>query len=201
MLAGLARVRQYPAGGRIFWEGDAPDHFYVTVSGRVRISKMSPSGKEFVVAYFGPGEMFAEVAVFEGKTYPAGAQAVAASTLIAISKDEFTAFLSHNPGVALKIINLLGGRLREALNRLRDLAGERVEQRIAGILLMLSARLGPVLPFTRQEIADMSGTTTETAIRVMARLKEAGLIRSVRGRITIADEKGLRLLGDGQPLA
>ena len=161
---------------------------------------MSPSGKEFVIAYFGPGEMFAEVAVFEGKAYPAGAQALTDSTLVAINRDDFTAFLANNPGVALKIINLLGGRLRDALNRLRDLAGERVEQRIAGILLMLSARLGPELPFTRQEIADMSGTTTETAIRVITRLKKAGLIRSVRGRITITDEQSLRLLGDGQPL-
>jgi len=72
--------------------------------------------------------------------------------------------------VALRIIAVLAGRLRDAHGRLRDLAGERVEQRLVSVLLMLSAKLGPTLLFTRQEIADMVGTTTETAIRVMSQL-------------------------------
>ena len=93
----------------------------------------------------------------------------------------------------------LGGRLRDAQRRLKDLAGERVEQRLAQTLLMLSAKLGPTLPFTRQEIADMAGTTTETAIRVMSRLKQGKIIRSVRGRIIILDESKLRLLSEGPP--
>jgi CRP/FNR family transcriptional regulator len=96
--------------------------------------------------------------------------------------------------VALKIINMLGGRLREAVSRLRDLAGERVEQRIAGILLMLNDKLGPELPFTRQDIADMSGTTVETAIRTMSRLTEDGVIRSARGKITVINRERLSLL-------
>ena len=94
---------------------------------------------------------------------------------------------------------MLGGRLREAQNRLSDFAGERVEQRIARILLMLHAKIGPVLPFTKQEVADMAGTTVETAIRVISRLKSAGIIRSGRGKMTIIDEKKLRLLSQGPP--
>ncbi len=82
---------------------------------------------------------------------------------------------------------------------MRDLAAERVEQRIARTLLRLSSKLGHTLPFTRQEIADMSGTTTETAIRVMSRLKDGGIIRSVRGKIVILDELKLRLLSEGPP--
>jgi CRP-like cAMP-binding protein len=93
----------------------------------------------------------------------------------------------------------LGGRLRDAQGRLKDLAGERVEQRLSSVLLMLSAKLGLTLPFTRQEIADMVGTTTETAIRVMSHLKDRGIIRSVRGKVIILDEEKLRLLSEGPP--
>ncbi|MFC2003888.1 Crp/Fnr family transcriptional regulator, partial [Chloroflexota bacterium] len=86
-----------------------------------------------------------------------------------------------------------------AQSRLKDLAGERVEQRLAQTLLMLSSRLGLTLPFTRQEIADMAGTTTETAIRILSRLKERKIIRSVRGKIIILDEAKLKLLSEGPP--
>ena len=101
--------------------------------------------------------------------------------------------------VALRIISVLGERLRDTQGRLRDLAGERVEQRLAGTLLMLSSKLGTTLPFTRQEIADMAGTTTETAIRVMSRMKERGIIRSIRGKTIIIDGTKLRLLSEGPP--
>jgi CRP/FNR family transcriptional regulator len=102
--------------------------------------------------------------------------------------------------VTLSTINVLGGRLRDAQNRLKDLAGERVEQRLARTLLMLSAKLGPTLPFTRQELADMAGTTTETAIRITSQLKERRIIHSGRGKITILDVDKLRLLGEVPPL-
>ena len=76
---------------------------------------------------------------------------------------------------------------------------KKVEQRLASILLMLSAKLGNTLSFTRQEIADMAGTTTETAIRIMSHLKDRGIISTVRGKVTIEDEEKLRLLGEGPP--
>ncbi len=143
--------------------------------------------------------MFGEVAVFENKPYPASAQAVAETKVVAIKREDFLSFLANCPQVALKIINVLGGRLRDAHGRLRDLAEERVEQRLASVLVMLSSKLGPTLPFTRQNIADMVGTTTETAIRVMSHLKDRGIIRSVRGKVIILDEEKLRLLSEGPP--
>jgi len=143
--------------------------------------------------------MFGEVAVFEGKPYPASAQVVADTKILGIKKKDFLSFLSTRPRVALSIINILGGRLRDAQGRLKDLAGERVEQRLARTLLMLYSKLGPTLPFTRQEIADMAGTTTETAIRVTSQLKDRGIIRSIRGKIIILDETKLRLLSEGPP--
>jgi CRP-like cAMP-binding protein len=105
----------------------------------------------------------------------------------------------QHPRVGLRIISLLSSRLREAQGRLRDLAGERVEQRLARMLLMLSIKLGSTLPFTRQELSDMSGTTTETTIRVLSQWKERGIISSTRGKIVICDAAKLSLLADGPP--
>ncbi len=198
-LSKLAIERRFKPEEFVFWEGDAPDYFYVVVEGRIKVLKYSSTGKEFIIAFFGPGEMFGEVAVFEGKPYPASAQAVSETKVLGVKKDELISFLSTRPQVALSIINILGGRLRDAQSRLKDLAGEKVEQRLARTLLMLSSKLGPTLPFTRQEIADMAGTTTETVSRVTSQLKGRGIIRSVRGKIIILDETKLRLLSEGPP--
>jgi CRP/FNR family transcriptional regulator len=201
-LAGLSRLaseRRVRADEFVFWEGDAPDYFYVVVAGRIKVVKHTSSGKEFIVAFFDSGEMFGEVAVFEGKPYPASAQAATETTILGIRKDDFLSFLATRPRVALSIISILGGRLREAQSRLKDLVGERVEQRLARTLLMLSAKLGPTLPFTRQEIADMAGTTTETTIRITSQLKERGIIASMRGKVIIRDETKLKLLSEGPP--
>ncbi len=198
-LAGLAIERSFAPDEFIFWDGDAPEWFYIIAEGRVKVVKHSSLGKEFIIAFFGSGEMFGEVAVFEDKPYPASAQAVAETKVLGIKREDFLSFLAHRTQVALRIISVLGGRLRDAQSRLKDLAGERVEQRLAQTLLMLSAKLGSTLPFTRQEIADMAGTTTETAIRFMSRLKDGGIIRSTRGKIIILNETKLRLLSEGPP--
>ncbi len=199
-LASMATERSFMPGEFVFWEEDAPNWFYIVQEGKVKILKHSPLGKEFIIAFFSPGEMFGEVAVFENKPYPASAQAVVKTKVLAINSQDFLSFLTAYPAVALRIISILGGRLRDAQNRLRDLAVERVEQRLAKILLMLFSKFGDTLPFTRQEIADMSGTTTETAIRVLSRLKDGGIIRSTRGKIIILNETKLRLLSEGPPL-
>ncbi len=198
-LTGLAARRSFATGEFVFWEGDAPDSFYIVIEGRVKVLKHSSLGKEFIIAFFGPGEMFGEVAVFQDRPYPASAQAAADTKVLRIRREDFLSFVAQRPQVVLRIISVLGERLRDAQGRLKDLAGERVEQRLAHTLLMLSAKLGATLPFTRQEIADMAGTTTETAIRFISRLKDGGIIRSARGRITILDKTKLRLLSEGPP--
>jgi CRP/FNR family transcriptional regulator len=198
-LADLAVESSFQPDEFIFWEDDEPDYFYVIARGRIKVVKHSSSGKEFIIAFFGPGEMFGEVAVFEGKPYPASAQAISASKVLGIKRQNFLDFLATRPQVALRIINILGGRLRDAQGRLKDLAGERVEQRLARILLMLASRMGNTLPFTRQELADMAGMTTETAIRLTSQLRERGIIRSFRGQLIILDDVKLRALADGPP--
>jgi len=198
-LAGLAIKRSFMPNEFIFWDGDAPEWFYIVAEGKVKVLKHSSLGKEFTIAFFGPGEMFGEVAVFENKPYPASAQTVTETSVVGVKRNDLLSFLANRPQVALKIIDVLGGRLRDAQGRLRDLAGERVEQRLAGTLVMLCSKLGPDLPFTQQEIANMTGTTNETTSRVLSQLKDRGIIHSGRSRIVILDELKLRLLSEGPP--
>jgi len=199
-LASTALQRSAVEGETIFWEGDDSAWFYIIAEGKVKIFKSASTGKEVLLSFFGPGEMFGEVAVFENKPYPATAQSLVDTRLIGIRKADFMNFLIKYPLVSLKIIAILSGRLRESQSRLRDLAAERVEQRLARMLIMLSAKMGSTLPFTRQEISDMAGTTTETVIRVFSQWKERGIIDSTRGQIIIQDDLKLKLLADGPPM-
>ena len=198
-LAGLAFERRLAADTAVFWEGDNSEWFFIIAEGRVRVTKLTSTGKEIIISFFGPGEMFGEVAVFEDQPYPASAQAISKTRLIGIRKADFVNFLLKYPQVSLRIIKVLSERLRQAQSRLRDLAGERVEQRLARLLLMLASRLGTTLPYTRQEISDMAGTTTETTIRILSQWKDRGIISSSRGEITITDEIKLKLLAEGPP--
>jgi CRP/FNR family transcriptional regulator, nitrogen oxide reductase regulator len=198
-LAALAVERSFAGNSAVFWEGDPSEWLYIVSSGKIKVTKLASTGKEIIIAFFNTGEMFGEAALFEDKPYPASAQTVEETRLIGIRKADFLAYLKDHPDVTVKIIGILSGRLRDAQNRLRDLAGERVEQRLARMLLMLSEKLGTTLPFTRQELSDMSGTTTETAIRILSQWKERGITDSVRGKIIISDLTKLKLLAEGPP--
>jgi CRP/FNR family transcriptional regulator len=199
-LSGLISEHKFVSDQTIFWEGDESNYFYFVAEGKIKVSKLASTGKEIVLSFFGPGEMFGEVAVFENKSYPASAQALTSTRLLGIKKADFIHFLMQHPQIALRIIAILSSRLRDSQSRLRDLAGERVEQRLARMLLMLSAKMGLVIPFTRQELSDMAGTTTETTIRILSQWNNRGIISSIRGKITITDETKLKLLAEGPPL-
>jgi CRP-like cAMP-binding protein len=196
-LAGAAALQHFQADEFIFFEGGNPDRLFILAEGQVKVIKHSPTGRDFTVAFFNPGEMFGEVAVFENKPYPASAQATGPATSVSIPKKDFLNFLARRPEVALRIIAVLGGRLRDSQSRLKDLAVERVDQRLASILQMLSAKFGPTLPFTRQELAEMAGTTTETAIRTIIQFKKMRIIETTRGKITITAPDRLKALAEG----
>lgn len=198
-LSQITTLRHLDTDSVLFWEGDKPDYFYVIRQGRVKILKHSSQGKEMIISFFGPGDMIGEVAVFDDKPYPATAQAMETTDIIRIGRAKFLQIITDFPEITLGIIKALGARLRESQSRLRDMATERVEQRVARILLMLSEKLGDSLPFTRQEIADMTGTTTETAIRVLSQFNERGITASRRGHIIILDSVRLELLSQGPP--
>jgi CRP/FNR family transcriptional regulator len=191
--------KHFERGAPILWEGDPPGWLYIVISGRVKVSRQSPAGKPITLSYFTSGEMVGEVAVFENIPYPASAEAVVTCELLAISRADALAYVARHAPAARALLTILGERLRHSQDRLRGFAGERAEQRLAGALLMLFEKMGPDLPFCRQDIADLAGTTLETAIRVLSRLTKGGIIRSSRGHIKITDSCRLELLSQGPP--
>jgi CRP/FNR family transcriptional regulator, nitrogen oxide reductase regulator len=196
-LLATAEEKSVGSGEYVFWEGEAPDRFFILLSGRVKVIKHGSQGRETVVAFFNPGEIFGEVAVLEDKPYPASAVTVEDSVILSIKRQAFRDFIARHPVVALAMVGILSGRLREAQSRMHDLAGERVEQRLARTLERLSSKLGRELPFTRRDLADMSGTTLETTVRFLSRLKGAGIISSKRGLVVIENQAGLAALAEG----
>jgi CRP-like cAMP-binding protein len=179
----------------IFFEGDPSSWLGVVLDGRVKMIKHSEAGKDVVLDVISPGEMLGEVAAFNGESYPFTAQAMEPTVVATIHQDDYLRLLNQYPALALRVIEELGRRLREAQDMIRSMAVERVERRIARILLKLAATTGSSsedgilieLPLTRQDIAEMAGTTVETAIRTMSKFRKKGLVRTKRGRVTILE--------------
>ena len=198
-LYALCSTENIAKGEYIFLECDQPRNLYVVVKGEVKLLKQTEDGRETIVEMAYPGEIFGEEAIFDGQPYPLTAQALDEVELLAITRTEFFSFMRDNPDLALEIITELGARLRESQNTIRALAMERVEWRIARVLLMLSRKAGTMeadgvsidLPLTRQDIADMAATTVETTIRVLSNFKKMGLLETEKGKIILRDKKHL----------
>jgi len=198
-IAGLAELRSVRRGGTVFLEGDVSTHLFVVVSGRVKVVKATPAGKELILELFGPGDPLGAVAAYEGKPFPATAVATESAILMVLPRDAFLGLLESQPAIVRGLLAGLTLRLVQLTNRLADLAGGPVEARLARLLLKISEELGEAVPggrliplrLTRQELADFVGTTAETTIRILGRWARRGLVRTERGGFLIADGDAL----------
>jgi len=198
-IADLFSERQYQKDDYIFLEGEAPEALYVVKTGKVKVLRHSTDGKDVVLRVSGPGHMLGTVAVFDGGGYPGTAQVIEECCILVIARNDCLTLVNRYPVFALAVIHDLGSRLRSSAEQIRSLAVERVEQRIARVLLKLAETSGSEvpegrvieMPLTRQDVADMTGTTVETAIRVMSKLRRAGLIRTRRGKVVLVDVDAL----------
>lgn len=187
----------------IFSEGDPSEWFYLVSSGEVKITKISQDGKEIILEIIHPGDFFGGLAVVRGFPYPANAVAKEDAGVLRISRANLMKILEKHPGVMLKVVQEVSDRLKSSHETARNIALERVSARIASLLLKLAGESGReteegtelTLKLTKQEIAEMVGTTVETSIRTMSQFKKAGLIEEKAGRIIIKDPSGLRDLG------
>ena len=195
------RPREY-----VFMEGDASRWFYVVKSGHVKIMRHSRTGRDVVLELLGPGEIFGGVAVIEKRPYPAAAQATEPTIVLKIPAEPLIAFAERHPVFIKEMALMIGRRLRAAHDSVKALAVDPVEARLAGALLRLAEREGTrgkegvTLPFhlTRQSLADMTGTTVETAIRIVSRWLKSGLVIDEGGRLVLSDLDGLRALAEGE---
>jgi CRP-like cAMP-binding protein len=205
-LAAAAREEPCRAREYVFHEGDPALWLCLVRTGHVRIVRHSRTGKDVVLELLGPGEIFGGVAVIEGRPYPASAQATEASVVVRIPADAVARLAERQPSVVRAMALLIGRRLRAAHDSVKSLSVEPVEARLAATLLRLADREGvPTtggveLPFhlTRQSLADMSGTTVETAIRVVGRWLRDELVEDRNGHLVVLDRDLLRELAEGE---
>lgn len=201
-LAEVARTETYRRGETIFREGDPSDFFFTIHSGRVKVFKTTPTGRDIILEVFGPGDPFGAVAVYERRPFPATAVAIEDTRCVLVPRQTFFTLLEQHPTLVRGLLLGLTHRLIELTNRLTELTGGKVEPRFARLFLKLADENGTPdrggifirAAFSRQELADMTGTTIETCIRIMSRWGKQKIVVTEKDGFVILDRPQLEEL-------
>ena len=196
--------RRYSAGEMVFGEGEPCAGLFVVESGNIRIFKSSASGREQVLSIDGPGSSIAELPLFDGGAYPASAVAIDDVTLLFVSKQDFHALCLAHPQVPLKVLRIVGARLRRLVGIIEELSFTTVRHRLANYLLRLAQKSGTqtkegvefALPITNQELAAQIGTVRELVSRNLSRLQAEGMLKIDGRNILIVNMKALEAEND-----
>jgi len=187
-------------GETIFSEGEEGNGFYVGITGRVKIFKLSAEGKEQILHFFGPGDPFGEVPVFTGQHFPANAEAIEESRVLFFPRKSFTDLIRRNPSLALNMLAILSKRLRRFAGLIDDLSLKEVPGRLAAYLLYLSDQnkgsKNLELTITKAQLASLLGTIPETLSRILGKLSGQGLIETDGRRIRILNPEALQELAE-----
>jgi CRP/FNR family transcriptional regulator len=202
VLRELTETR-YGKGEVIFREGDPTEYFHIVTEGTVKCVKSNPDGKECTLKMLMPGDLFCcDAAAFDGASHPGTAQPMGDVSVLRMSKKAYFDMLRRSPDAALEVIKYLGNRLNEAQEKAKILAMDRADQRLAALLVDLATRSGCEDPqgirlpmrLTRQDMANMVGTTTETVIRIMSRFKRNHFVAGTANRLIIRNIERLKTL-------
>ncbi|HVQ60202.1 MAG TPA: Crp/Fnr family transcriptional regulator [Solirubrobacterales bacterium] len=194
----VAVPRSFPAGTRVFHEGDNSDACYIVKEGSFRVTREHSDGRAITLATLGPGEIFGELAMLDGDKRSASAEALSDGELLALPAGDVRSLLARHPEIALKLVAGLVRRLRAANVRLTKQSFQTVPSRVAGILAQLSREgqengSGEVtIRMNQTDLAQLAGTSRESVSRFLAELERAGVVRSGRGRVTVLDPPKLR---------
>ncbi len=202
-VAAVADIRRYDKGEVIFEQGAPSDLFYTIATGRVKIFKSLASGKDVIIEVFGPGDPLGAIAVYGGRPFPASAAALEETVCVVIPSTDFFALLERQPSLVRGLLLGMTVRVVELTNRIGELSGGRIEPRFARLFLKLGSQMGREdrggifipLALSRQELADMTGTTIETAIRIMSRWGKLDVVRSEKDGFVILDRRTLETTG------
>lgn len=198
-IAGLGKTRAVEEGGYYFIQGDEARYLYVLTIGRVKLTQLSADGQQVTLRMIGPEQMFAGTAILNPKDgYPVTAEAVEDSSALAWDASVFKSLTEKYPPLSVNIMQLMQAYILEMQSRYRELSTERVEQRVARALVRLTAQTGIkssegaiALALSRQDLAEMSGTTIFTVSRLLAAWERAGIVTTGRERIQILNPHGL----------
>lgn len=198
-LAQRAVPRHFSPGETVFSEGEPCAGLYVVESGNIRIFKSSAGGREQVLSIDGPGSSVAELPVFDGGSYPASVAAMGDTTLLFVSKQDFQALCLAHPEVALKVLRVVGARLRRLVGIIEELSFTTVRHRLASFLLRLARAEGKrtaegievTLPASNQELASQIGTVRELVSRNFSRFQSEGMLTLDGRSVLLRDLKAL----------
>jgi CRP/FNR family transcriptional regulator, nitrogen oxide reductase regulator len=203
----LFHEQGYAPNEIIYFAGDLVKQLLVVADGRVKLMRHSLSGKDVMLDILTPGEFFGSFSAQDNEVYPDTAQALTQTCVLGISVKDFHSILEKHPQVVLKVLDITSDRLQAANVRVQQLSALQVEGRIANLLLVLSTKFGQAneiglliqTPLTREDVAAMSGTTSETASRVMSQFQKDGLIRTGRQWVAITDRALLEKIAGAEP--
>lgn len=201
-LAMILTDQEFARGQEIFAEGDAGVGFYVLISGQVKIYKLSLDGREQILHVFGPGEPFAEAAVFSGDPFPAYAMALVKSRVFFFPRDSFIELIRNSPYLAMNMMASLSKRLKKFAGMIEALSLKEVPGRLASHLIFLSSQQENAdelkLTISKAQLASLMGTIPETLSRIFSKMNKGGYIESDGPLIRILDRQGLEDLAAGE---
>lgn len=204
ILAG-AHARHYPKGTPVFSQNEDAHSFFLLLHGRLRVTQVTPHGEQIVVRFVSPGDLFGVAMAFGRESYPGTATALVDSLVVLWPSAAWPAMVGRYPALANNTMRIIGGRLQEAHQRLREISTEDVERRVAHAVLKLADEAGQAspagtvigFPLSRQDIAEMTATTLHTVSRIVSAWEAAGIIESGRQRITLRNRERLQAVADG----
>lgn len=200
-----AQATRLQEGDAAFRQGEPVERFFVLLSGHLKVVQITPEGEQVVVRYVNPGDVFGIARAMGRMNYPASALAVHESLVVSWPASEWDKFITRNASFASTALQTVGQRLQDAHSRIRELSTEEVEQRVARAILRLAHDSGePVdngirinFPITRQDIAEMTGTTLHTVSRLLSQWKDRGWVDTGRRRLTLCSPEKLSQLANG----
>jgi CRP/FNR family transcriptional regulator, nitrogen oxide reductase regulator len=192
-VAASARVRRLPKELRIFSQGDDGVRAHAVIEGGVRIAQSGSDGVQVIIRFIGPGEMFGTVSLFTDGRYPADAITVSETLEASWSEAELLELIHRHPHIGVNVIRIIGKRLQEVQDRVRELATQRADRRVAHAVLRLARQAGHStidgtaieFPLRRKDVADIAGTTLHTASRILTAWQKAGFLATRNQRLTI----------------
>jgi CRP-like cAMP-binding protein len=195
-VAAVVMARRFEPGEVVFKEGDQGSTCYIVRSGRARAIREHPDGRSITLAHFGPGDIFGEMAMLDGERRSATVETTEGTEAIAILSTDMHRLLREYPDISVKLIASLGQRLRDTNERLARQSFQTVQSRVAAALSQLVAAAGQgegdvVITATQAELAQLAGSSRESASRFLAVLERAGIITQGRGRLTVHDQTAL----------
>jgi CRP-like cAMP-binding protein len=204
-IVGAATGRRYHPGDTVFEQGEQATHFFVLVRGRLRVTQVTSEGQQVVIRMVNPGDLFGIAKALARLDYPGTATAVSESCALCWPMRMWTSLLERYPSLAMQAMQTMGSRLLEAQLRVRELSTEEVERRVAHAVLRLANQSGRKepggvridFPISKQDIAEMTGTTLHTVSRILTAWEAAGLVEGGRQKLLVRDPHGLVMVADG----